>query len=352
MECGIVGLPGAGKTTLFNALTRGHADTTSGAGRPNVGVAAIPDPRLDQVAAHVETKKVTPATITFVDVPGFDAGGGASRTGLILNHVRRVEAICEVVRCFEGAGPVDPIKDITTFHDELILADLALAESALDKAKRPARSGDAEARARTAILEKVLSVLGEGKSAGTITDWTDAQKVLLKGYGLLSATPVLYVANVGEDDLGGTGEPARLVREYAAAAGGEAVALCATLESELAELDDADRAEMLEGLGLAEPAIGRLARAVCSLLKLAVFYTAGPKEVRAWTVAKDATAPEAAAVIHTDLQRGFIRAECYGVDELVEYKSEKAIKAAGKLRVEGKNYHIHDGDVMHVLFNV
>lgn len=353
MECGIIGLPGCGKTSLFNALTRGHADVTAGAVRPNVGVAEIPDPRLGVIASHVETRKITPATITFVDIPGFDTGGGAARTGPILDHIRQVDAICHVVKCFATAGePIDPARAISALEDELILADLALAESALDKARRPARAGDAQSKARAAVLERVVEVLGEGRPVRSVEDWSEAQRAILKGYGLLSATGVLYVANVAEDDLAGASEAARRVAEHAASHGGQSVALCAKLEAELAELEGADQAEMLQGLGLTEPAIGPLARAACRLLSLAVFYTAGPKEVRAWTVAEAATAPEAAAVIHTDLQRGFIRAECYSVDDLVQLKSEKAIKAAGKLRVEGKSYHIQDGDVVHVLFNV
>ena len=355
MECGIVGLPGAGKTTLFNALTGGHASIVPGASKPNVGVAPVPDPRLALVARFVETRKVTPATITLVDIPGIDAGGGAAKAGPLLSHVRQVDAICQVVRCFDDGGAgrsIDPIGDIETLEIELILADLQLAESALDKAARPARSGDADAKARGAVLEKALEALNDSRPVRTITDWSQPQQTIISSYGLVTAKRVLYVANVGEDDLAGESEPVELVRSHAATSGGEAVAVSGKLEAELAELDDADRLEMLEALGLTEPAIGPVARGVCRLLGLAVFYTTSPKEIRAWTVSAQATAPQAAGVVHSDMQRGFIRAECYSVDDLVQHESEKAIRAAGRLRTEGKNSRIRDGDVMRFLFSV
>ena len=353
MECGIVGLPGCGKTCLFRALTPGGAAHAPAVGKPHVGVAPIPDPRLDVIARRVSTRKVTPATITFVDIPGIDVGQGAARTGPLLAHVRQVDAICEVVRCFEaGAGPVDPARDITALEDELILADLAVVEVSLDKAVRPARGGDDDAAARAAVLEKAVAELNEGRPVWAVTAWTEAEAAILRSYGLMSAKRVLYVANVDEDDLAGEPAAARLVHEHADRTGGAAVTLCAQLEAELAELEEADRAEMLQGLGLSEPAIGPLARAVCRLLGLAVFYTTSEKEIRAWTVADGATAPQAAGVVHSDMQRGFIRAECYHVDDLAQLGSEKEIKAAGRLRTEGKGYHVHDGDVIKVLFNV
>ncbi len=349
MECGIVGLPGSGKTSLFTALTGSSAIHPGGSGRPNIGVAAIPDPRLSVIAGFIEPRKVTSASITFVDIPGVNPDQGEGKSGALLAHVREVDAICEVVRCFDGT---DAQRDITRLEQELILADLAVVEPALDKASRVARAGDAETKARVAVLERALAVLGEGRPARTVPDFTPQQQMIIRGYGLITAKQMLYVANVSEDNLAGDSEAARTVREYAEASGGESVILCALLEAELAELDETDRCEMLEGLGLAEPAIGPLARAVCRLLGLAVFYTVGDKEVRAWTVTADATAPEAAGVIHTDMQRGFIRAECYHVDDLVELHSEKAIKAAGRLRTEGKRYTVRDGDVLHILFNV
>ncbi len=353
MECGLVGLPGSGKTSLFNALTWGHQTQAEGPGKHGVGVAALPDGRLRTINRFIETKKVTPATITFVDIAGFAPGIGAEKINLLLDRVRRVDALCEVVRCFPLAGvPADPARDISTFEDELLLADLAIVESALEKARRPARTGEAAAKARVTVLEKVLAALEAGRPARSVGGWTAAEEVLVRGYGLSSAKRILYVANVSEDDLAGSSEAAAEVRRHAESAGGEFIAVCAELEAEIARLPEADQAEMLAGLGLSEPAVEALGRAVCRLLGLVIFYTAGPKEIRAWTVAADATAPQAAGVIHTDLERGFIRAECYFVDDLVELGSEKAIKAAGRLRVEGKNYRLRDGDVIHVLFSV
>ena len=350
MECGIIGLPGSGKTCLFTSLTGSPAVHSGGAGRPNIAVAAIPDPRLAIIAGFIEPRTITPASITFVDVPGIDPGRGAARSGPLLAHVRQVDAICEVVRCYDGT---DAKRDVIRLEEELVLADMAVVEPALDKARRAARSGgDAETKARVAALDKALMVLGEARPVRTVTDFTAVEEAIVRGLGLITAKQMLYVANVGEGDLSGKSAPARAVRDYAAANGGEAVVLCALLESELAELDEADRDEMLEGLGLAEPAIGPLARAVCRLLGLRTFYTAGDKEVRAWTVSETATAPEAAGVIHTDMQRGFIRAECYHIDDLVELHDEKSIKAAGRLRTEGKAYHVCDGDIIHMLFNV
>jgi GTP-binding protein YchF len=353
MECGIVGLPSSGMTCLFRALAGESIHHAPAVGKPHAGVASMPDPRLDLVAQHVPTRKVTPASISFVDIPGIDVGQGGAKTASLLAHVREVDAICEVVRCFEsGAGPVNPGRDIAALEDELILADLVVAEPSLEKARKHTRGGDADAKARAAVLEKVIPVLEAGQPARSVTDWSVAERSILRSYGLMSAKRVLYVANVGENDLAGEGPAAALVHEHAQKAGGEAVTLCAELEAELAELDEQDRGEMLEGLGLAEPAIAPLARAVCRLLGLIVFYTTSEKENRAWTVADGATAPEAAGVVHTDMQRGFIRAECYHVDDLVELGDEKAIKAAGRLRTEGKGYHVQDGDVIRVLFNV
>jgi GTP-binding protein YchF len=349
MECGIIGLPGSGKTSLFVALTGSQAIHPGGSGRPNLAGAAIPDPTLGIIAGFIEPRKITHAAISFVDIPGIDPEHGSAKSGPLLSHIRQVDAICEVVRCFDGT---DARRDITRLEEELVLADQAVVEPALDKARRTARSGDAEAKARVAVLEKSLAVLEEGRPIRTVADFTAAEAAIVRSFGLISGKRILYVANVAEEDLSGESDAARAVVEHAAASGGEAVVLCAMLESELAELDEADRNEMLEGLGLAEPAIGPLARAVCRLLGLRTFYTAGEKEVRAWTVSDNATAPEAAGVIHSDLQRGFIRAECYHVDDLVELHTEKAIKAAGRLRTEGKSYHVRDGDVMHMLFNV
>ena len=321
-----------------------------------MGVAKIPDPRLGTIASFIPTKKIINATIQFVDIPGVAPGSGASgatKLNAFMAHVRQVDAICHVVRCFDdGSGKIDPIGDIDKMDTELIIADLQVAESALDKASRAARAADADAKARVAVLEKAMASLNEGKPIRSVTGWSEAEFSILKSYGMITSKPVLYVANVGEDDLAGTSSHAQTVMKHAQATGGQAVAVCAKLEAELAELDEADRGEMLQSMGLAEPAIGPLARAVNALLGLACFYTAGEKEVRAWPIRQGATAPQAAGVIHSDIERGFIRAECFLVDDLVKYTSEKGIREAGKLRSEGKNYQMRDGDVVHFLFNV
>ena len=356
MDCGIVGLPGVGKTALFCALTGCQADA-SGAARPHVGVAAVPDPRLELISGHITSKKVTPASIRFVDIPGLAASGAsggapagrAAAANLLLAHIRQVDALCHVVRCFD---PTDPTRDIDALETELIIADMDLAENARDRAARAARGGDADARARTAVLEKALAALDEGRPVRGVKDWTEPDRVMIRSYGLITAKPVLYVANVGEDDFAGEGEAARLVCAQAEDAGGGAVVVCAKLEAELAELDEADRTELLESMGLSEPAIGPLARAAYRLLGLASFYTANDKEIRAWAIPVDATAPQAAGAVHSDMQRGFIRAECYHVDDLEHYQNEKAIREAGKLRTEGKRYRMQDGDVVRFLFNV
>lgn len=359
MECGIVGLPGVGKTTLFNCLTGANASGFSGGGaaggKPNVGVAHIPDPRLPLIAEFIPTKKIVHATIQFVDIPGVAPGSGATKINAFLSHVRQVDALVHVVRCFDdgsGPGKIDAAGDIDRMDTELAIADLQVAESALDKAARTARTGEADAKARVAVMEKVLAVLNEGKPVRSMGGWSAADRTILTGYGMITAKPVLYVANVAEHDLQGKSAAAQAVIKHAKDSGGQAVVLCAKLEAELAELDDADRLEMLKSMGLSEPAIGPLARAANALLGLASFYTAGEKEVRAWPITIGATAPEAAGSVHSDIERGFIRAECYLVDDLVQYKTEKGIREAGKLRSEGKNYSMQDGDVVHFLFNV
>jgi len=353
MECGLVGLPGVGKTTLFSALTEGAVPITPGSVHPNVGIVSVPDPRLGVIAEHIPPEKIIHSTIRLVDIPGV-ASGDASRLNAILSNIRQVDAILHVVRCadFGGLGPPKPAADIEELDTELALADLVVAEGAIDKASRTARSGDKESKDRLALLERLHAVLEDGRSIRSMDDLTDADMRLLKSYGMMSAKPVLYVANVGEDDVAGNSAAAREVASIAEAAGGKSVCVSCGIEAELVELEGDDRQEMLESLGLAEPAIGPLARAARDLLGLSCFYTAGEKEVRAWTTPIGATAPEAAGAIHSDIQRGFIRAECYSVDDLVHFKSEKAIKDAGKMRSEGKGYQMQDGDVVHFLFNV
>jgi GTP-binding protein YchF len=349
----MIGLPGSGKTCLFRALT--GAEAAGYTDKPHLGVATIPDPRLEVIASFITTKKVVPATIQLVDIPGLPVGAEAHRLNSFLEHVRQVDALIEVVRAadYGGLGTPDPARDIDQLDTELVLADLVVAESARDRAARPARAGDADARERLALLERVYPVLEEGRPVRTmVDDLSEAERKILRSYGLISAKPVLYVANVAEDDIDGGSDAARAVVAHAEATGGQAVAVCAELEAELSELEPDDRPEMLESMGLAEPAIGPLARAANELLGLTCFYTAGDKEVRAWIISAGATAPQAAGAVHSDIERGFIRAECYKVDELVEHKSEKAIRDAGRLRSEGKHYELQDGDVVHFLFNV
>ncbi len=354
MECGIIGLPGCGKTALFCALTGSTADALPGGGaRPHIGIARIPDPRLDIVCKYIDPRKVVPATIQFVDLPGVPADASAARANEFLSHVRQVDAICHVVDCFSQATSAQAaLKDVESLRVELILADLQVAESALRKTERPVRAGEKEAKDRAALLAKILEPLNDGRPIPPLGEWSAPEQNILKNYGMITAKPVFYVANVAEDDLTGSSQSAAAVLQHAESNGAAVVVICAALEAELAELEEADRAEMLESLGLTEAAIGPLARAANQVLGLVSFYTASEKEVRAWTIRAGATAPEAAGAIHSDLQRGFIRAECYHIGDLERYNDEKAIRAAGKLRSEGKHYHVQDGEVLHFLFNV
>lgn len=352
METGIVGLPQVGKSILFDALTGGQSTTQgSGGSAARVGIADVPDPRLDLIAQYITTRKIVPATIRLVDIPGFAAGGDSGAFGrTVLSHVREVDAICHVVKCF--GGDASPPRDISDMDTELILADLAIVEPALEKAQKSRRSGDREAEARKAVLQRILPVLEEGENVRSVTDLDAEQQRIVRGLGLITAKPVLYVANVDEGDLAGESQAVEQVRQHAEATGAEMVAVCASLEAELAAFRGEERDEMLESLGLEEPALAIVARALHRSLGLASFYTAGEKEVRAWTIPRGATAPEAAGAVHSDIQRGFIRAECYFIDDLARHKSEKAIREAGRLRSEGKSYRMADGDVVHFLFNV
>ncbi|HWP39437.1 MAG TPA: redox-regulated ATPase YchF [Tepidisphaeraceae bacterium] len=357
LQVGIVGLPLVGKTTIFNALTSGQAHTAAFTGRadkPNIGVARIPDQRLHILNQYIQTKRIVPATIQIVDVPGLARGASAGQ-GLgnkFLAHIRDMDAIIHVVRCFQSdqvphhEGTIDPVRDIDTVQTELILADLESVANSLDRAKRAARGGEREAVARAELLEKAYETLNQGRPVRELS-FTPEQSRLIKSMGLLTAKKTLFVANVGEDDVQGAADQVQAARQRAESEGGLLVPVCGKLEAEIAQLPESDRQEMLKAMGLSEPALAVLARAAYKLLGLHSFLTAGPEEIRAWTIPIGAKAPQAAGAVHSDLEKSFIRAEVYQVEDLVHYKSEQAIRAAGKLRLEGKDYIIQDGDVVH-----
>lgn len=367
MEIGLVGLPNVGKTAVFKAMTGldvevgNYLFTTT---KPIHGTAPVPDPRLGLLGEHIPTKKFVPATIDLVDIPAIVTGAsqGEGMGNAFLEHVRQVDAMCHVVRCFEDDDVShvnensDPVSDVQAVEVELLLADMQVLDNAKQKAERRARTGEAPAKKRVEICTRALAVL-EDERPLRVEPWDEAEKAELRSLGMITLRPVLYVANVGESDLGGDGDPPMVAAlrtwldEQPEGTGSLAI-ICASIEAELAELDESDRMEMLEGMGLSEPALGVLARALYGLLGLQSFYTAGPKEIRAWTIRAGETAPEAAGSVHSDIQRGFIRCETYSVDDLVEHTSEQAIKAAGKMRLEGKEYIMRDGDVCHFLFNV
>jgi len=313
-----------------------------------------------QINQWIKTEKIIPAALRLVDIAGLVKGAsqGEGLGNQFLSHIRNVDAIVHIVRCFEDGdvthveGRVDPIADIETIDTELMLADLQVVEGSLARAERTARTGDKSAKLRVELLKQCQGLLSGGTPIRSLQLENNEARQLLGELSLLTAKPVLYVANVDESDLAGQGPLVQKVRQRAGLEGGAVVVVCAKIESELAELDESDRQEMLDSLGLAQPALAALARAAYRLLGLHSYFTAGPKEIRAWTLPIDATAPQAAGVIHSDFERGFIRVEVYGVDDLVKHKSEAAIKAAGRLRVEGKSYVVQDGDVCHFLFNV
>lgn len=363
MEAGIVGLPNVGKSTLFNALTSSTAAQSANYPfctiEPNEGIVSVPDERLDKITHYIPPQKVVPAILKLVDIAGIVKGAseGEGLGNKFLSHIREVDAIMQVVRCFVDddithvAGGVNPLADIETIETELMLADMQTLENAIPKAQRAAKGGDKEAKLRATVMEKCQEWLNTGKPLRTCS-FTEEEQKAVKAIGMLTAKPVLFVANVAENDLAGNSPLVKQVREYAVAHGADVVPICAKIEAELAELDEADRKEMLQAVGLSEPGLGRLARAAYKTLGLQSYFTAGEKEVRAWTIPVGATAPQAAGVIHTDFEKGFIRCEVYSLEDLEKYKSEKEIRAAGKMRVEGKAYVMQDGDICHFLFNV
>ncbi len=361
IQCGIVGLPNVGKSTLFNALTSAGIEAANYPFctiEPNKGIVAVPDRRLGELVAIANPQKTIPTTMEFVDIAGLVAGAskGEGLGNQFLAHIREVDAIAHVVRCFENedvvhvSGRIDPISDIATIDTELALADLESVEKSLNRAERTARTGDKDAAARRDVLLRVQAELNEGRPARGL-EYDAGERILLRELFLLTMKPVMYIANVREDGFENNPFLDR-VREHAAAEGAEVVPVCASIEEELTQLDAEEREVFLSDMGLDEPGLDRVIHAGYRLLGLQTYFTVGPKEVRAWTIRKGSTAPQAAGVIHTDFEKGFIRAETIAYDDYLKYRGEAGARDAGRLRLEGKEYIVKEGDVLHFRFNV
>ncbi|HIW71164.1 MAG TPA: redox-regulated ATPase YchF [Candidatus Levilactobacillus faecigallinarum] len=364
LTAGIVGLPNVGKSTLFNAITNAGAEMANypfATIDPNVGMVEVPDKRLDRIQELIPAKKVVPTTFEFTDIAGIVKGAskGEGLGNQFLENIRQVDAIVHVVRAFDDdnithvSGKIDPIEDIETINLELGLSDLDAVNKRLAKVERAAKGSDKEAKAELAVLQKIQPVLEQGGAVRSL-DFDEEEQKIVKGLFLLTSKPVLYVANIAEDDMADpeNSKYFKTIEDYAAKEGAEAIAVAAEAEEEIAELDDDEKKDFLEAEGVEEPGLNRLIRASYHLLGLETFFTAGGKETRAWTYKAGTKAPQAAGIIHSDFERGFIRAEVMAFDALDEYKTEAAVKEAGKLRVEGKDYVMEDGDIVEFRFNV